>query len=334
MSYTLGMALPRSEALDHRLVEARWRGVPTCPSCGSESATQVEATGCNWRRWRCGGCRKRYTVTTGTAIHATKLAPGDWLAVVELKRPNPDAIAGEIGVSRVTARRIAALIQPVVNLPSEARLRRLLADRRDAAPRPDPWLVNPLPAPLRSCDNPLAKLSDGAKATLNSLRARPFGATAAKLAALSGLSYSQTSRVLADLERRGWAERTPKTVQHGYKFKPVGLWTLTWSDSCMRALAFLRDRPTMPVVEASDRVPSRFWRNFWSGAPGDELRISLHGLHIAETLIGGRDPCAKAWALGALPTRVLRECRTLRGCDTGMAAALLDAEVSRREANS
>ena len=224
------------------------------------------------------------------------------------------------------------MVQPVADLPPATRLRHLLADRRDAAPRRDPWLIDPLPVPLRSQNNPLGELSAGAKATLNALRARPFGATAAKLAALSGLSYSQTSRVLAQLERRGWAERTVKPVQHGYKLKPVGLWSLTWTDSCMRALAFLRDRPTVPAADDGDRVPPRFWRNFWSGAPGDELRISLHGLHIAETLIGGRDPSARAWALGALPASVLQQCRTLRGFDTGPAADLLDAEISRRVA--
>ena len=326
------MAQVASKALDDRLVQARWASVPMCPSCGSESATQAKTADSGWRGWRCGGCRRRYTVATGTAIHATKLTPSDWIKVADLIRPSPAAITEEIGVSPVTARRIFGLIQPVADLPPAARLQRLLAGRRDMAPRRDPWLIDPLPVPLRSRDNPQAPLSAGAKATLNSLRARPFGATAAKLAALSGLSYSQTSRVLADLDCRGWAERTAKTVQHGYKLKQVGLWTLTWTDSCMRTLAFLRDRPTMPAAEAGDRVPHRFWRNFWSGAPGDELRISLHGLHIAETLIGGRDPSARAWVLGTLPSSVLQECRTLRGCDTGTAADLLDAEISRREA--
>ena len=334
LSYAFGVAQAMPEALDNRLVEARWRGAPKCPSCGSESATKLRGADRKWRKWRCGNCRKRYTVTTGTAIHATKLGPGDWIAVADLKQPDPAVIAGEIGVSLVTARKIFGLIKPVAELPSATRLRHLLADRRDSAPPRDPWLIDPLPEPLRSSDNPLAQLSAGAKATLNSLRARPFGATAAKLAALSGLSYSQTSRILADLEHRGWADRTVKTVQHGYKLKPVGLWTLTWSDSCMQALAFLRDRPTRPTDETSDRVPHRFWRNFWSGAPGDELRISLHGLHIAETLIGGRDPSARAWALGALPVSVLQECRTLRGCDTGTTADLLDAEISRRVATA
>ena len=177
-------------------------------------------------------------------------------------------------------------------------------------------------------------MSDGAKKTLNALRARPFGATSAKLAALSGLSYSQTSRCLADLERRGWAVRTKTAAQHGYQLKQVTMWALSWSDACIHVLAFLRDMPTVPSVSADDLVPSRFWRNFWSGTPADALRVSQHGLHIAETLIGGRDPCARAWALGALPTSTLKECHTLRGCDTGIAAELIDAEITRRGAQA
>lgn len=206
--------------------------------------------------------------------------------------------------------------------------------RHGRRPAPDPWQVAPLPATLRSEDSPLPSLSDSTKAVLNALRARPFGATAAKLAELAGVSYSHTLRCLAELERRGWAERSKSTVPVGYEPRRVTLWSLSWTDGCMRALMFLRDAPTRRRADPADRVPPRFWRCFWSGASADRLRISEHGLHIAETLIGGRDPCARAWALGALPTSVLRECRTLRGCDTGLRAELLDAEISRRAKQS
>lgn len=317
------------------LMEARWRGVPRCPACGSSRALPIRRTQGAWQRWRCGGCRKRYSVTTGTAIHSTKLRPHDWVAAASLALPDEAEIAEAIEVSSITARRIAALLRPVRNSPPTERLYRLLQDRCDATtPRDDPWQVDPLPAGARPEDTPLASLSAGAKATLNALRARPFGAAAAKLASLSGLSYSQTSRCLADLEHRGWATRAKTAVQHGHQLKPTVLWALSWSDGCMRALAWLRDIPTRPAASTGDRVPSRFWRNFWSGAPGDSLRISQHGLHIAETLIGGRDPCARTWAIAALPTSVLQECRTLRGIDKGISADLIGAEIARREAQA
>lgn len=180
-------------------------------------------------------------------------------------------------------------------------------------PAPDPWQIDPLPATLRAEDCPLGSLSDGTKATLNALRARPFGATAAKLAELSGVSYSQTLRCLARLEQRGWAKAAKTSIHYGYELRRATVWSLSWSDGCMHALSYLRDRPTRPIEQIPDRVPRRVWRNFWSGASADTLTISQHGLHIAETLIGGHDISARAWALSNLPTPVLRECHTLRG---------------------
>jgi len=322
------------EASEDRLIQARWRGAPTCPGCGSKRAAPIRATTGTWRRWRCRDCRKRYAVTTGTAIHATKLPPEHWTAVVDLESPGTDRIAQTIGVSQVTARRIRLLLRPERDRVPAERLRCLLQGRQESPPDRDPWQVDPLPVTLRAEDNPLDGLSSGAKATLNALRARPFGATAAKLARLAGLSYSQTLRCLGVLAVRGWAEGARTTVQVGYELKRVTLWTLSWSDECLLALAFLRDRPTTPPADPGDRVPPRFWRSFWSGAAADTLRISEHGLHIAETLVGGRDPCARAWALRNLSTRVLEQCRTLRGCDTGLRAELLDAEIARRAAQA
>jgi len=322
------------DASEERLIQARWRGRPACPACGSVRAVTIRTTTGPWSRWRCRDCRKRYAVTTGTAIHATKLPPEHWIAAVELESPRTALIAQTLGVSQVTARRISMLLRPARDGDPAERLQCLMRSRQESPPNPDPWQLDPLPATLRAEDSPLAGLSPGAKATFNALRARPFGATAAKLALLSGLSYSQTLRCLGTLAVRGWAERARTTVQVGYELKRVTLWSLSWSDDCMLALAFLRDRPTNPAADPIDRIAPRFWRCFWSGAAADTLRISEHGLHIAETLVGGRDPCARAWALRNLPTRVLEQCRTLRGCDTGLRAELLDAEIARRAAQA
>ncbi len=314
---------------DGRLVEARWGGMPACPSCGSERAAQLGISSRGWRRWRCGSCRTRYTVTTGTALHSTKLVPQAWVAAAELGRIDSVSVAEKVGVSKVTARKIAGLLQPVAGLSAPERLRWLL--NSPPVRRGDPWLaVTPMGVHPR--DNPLAGLSAGAKAVLSALRSRPFGATTAKLAELSEISAAHASRVLNDLARLGYAERRRASVHHGYGLKRVWLWSLAWTDECMSALAFLSDHPATPTAETGDTIPPRFWRNFWSGTPGDELRISLHGLHIAETLVGGRDPCARAWAFRALPVAVLRECRTLRGFDSGETADLLDAAIARRTA--
>ena len=314
------------------LISVRWPEGTACPSCGSSARLVLGVNGDReWSTWRCVGCRKRFTVTTGTEIHSTKLAPSDWLAAARLPDPTPAIIVEAIGVSRVTARKMSSVMSPVKDLELFERLGHLLRDRCRRASGPgDPWLVEHLPATLRADDNPLASSSNGTKSVLNALRARPFGATAAKVAELADVSYSQASRCLAELERRGWAERTKTAIQRGYELRRATLWALSWSDNCMEALAYLRDRPIRRASEAADRVPQRFWRLFWSGASADTLRISQHGLHIAETLLGGRDVCARAWAISALPTSVLGECRTLRGFDTGSTAEMLDVELARR----
>ncbi|MDE0136696.1 MAG: helix-turn-helix domain-containing protein [Acidimicrobiaceae bacterium] len=108
-------------------------------------------------------------------------------------------------------------------------------------------------------------MSDGAKSVLNALRARPFGATAAKLGQLAGISYSQTLRCLAVLEQRGWVEKAKTTIQHGYELRPTTIWSLTWSDGCMAALAFLRDLPTRALQDC------RALRGFASGVRADLL---------------------------------------------------------------
>lgn len=315
------------------LIEARWHGSLSCPFCGSgRLSDRRRPAGAKWSTWRCNGCRRRFSVTSGTAIHSTKLSPSDWSAVASLRELSPASIAESVGVSRVTAHKIAALLQPVESRPRAGRLRHLLGSRREHRTAKDPWQIDPLPATLRAEDSPLPFLSRGAKATMNALRARPLGATAAKIAELAGISYSQTLRCLARLERNGCVNRAKTTVQRGYELRPATVWSLSWSDRCMNVLAFLRDVPTRRIPEPDDRIPHRFWRNFWSGASADTLSISDNGLHIAETLIGGHDVCARAWAISSLPTDVLVECRTLRGLDSGRLAEQIENEIARRAA--
>ena len=315
------------------MVAARWEGAPRCPDCGCVESTQQRVDRSVWMRWRCAGCHKRFTVTTDTRIHSTKLTPSDWLTVAELVNPSAKGIIARIHVSGVTARKISDLMRDSQQRDVSGRLRYLMQDRPERRTVTDPWQIDPLPSTLEPEDSPIRFLSGGAKSILNAMRARPFGATAGKLAELSEISYAQALRCLADLERRGWADKENTAIQNGHKLRPVTMWNLSWSEECMRALMFLRDRPVRRPSH-NDGVPPRFWRNFWSGASAETLRISQHGLHIAETLIGGRDPCARSWALCALPIGVLQQCRDLRGCDTGFRAELIDNEIERRGAAS
>lgn len=326
------MGLDARKRAEDLLIAARWQGCPSCPSCGRArlSDRMILAEG-RWSSWRCRDCRSRFSVTSGTVLHSTKLSPSDWVVVAGLRDASAESVAEAIGVSLVTARRIAAVVRPVQSRPVAERLGHFVSVRPEQGATKDPWQIDPLPATVRADESPLRSLSNGAKATVNALRARPFGATASKIAELAGVSYAQTLRCLARLESDGCVQRHRTTVQSGYQMRSATVWSLSWSDRCMHVIAFLRDVPTRRVPEPDDRIPQRFWRRFWSGASADALRISEHGLHIAETLIGGRDPCARAWALSAMPTSALRECRTLRGFESGDIADQLEAEIARRE---
>ncbi len=87
----------------------------------------------------------------------------------------------------------------------------------------------------------------------------------------------------------------------------------------------------MPSPPVPDTVPSVFWRLFWSGTSGPELRISEDALRIAGSTIGSNDLSAEAWALTTLSASALQELRQMRGYETGDAASLLACELGRRE---
>jgi transposase-like protein len=62
----------------------RWfanRGEPFCPHCGCLTVyTLAEAP----PRWKCGGCRRKFSLTSGTLFHSRKLPVRDYLAVIAL----------------------------------------------------------------------------------------------------------------------------------------------------------------------------------------------------------------------------------------------------------
>ena len=101
----------------------RWPDGPRCPGCGSG-----EVVGSSQRR-RCRACRLPFRWSTRTALHATKLPADAWMRAACLERPDPAAVAAELGCSAPTARRVASLLRGT-GLPAgsgEARLTALLA---------------------------------------------------------------------------------------------------------------------------------------------------------------------------------------------------------------
>ena len=86
----------QTEADAYRLLEdLRWSGHPsTCPHCGgtdrcyflnpSNGVSRKTRTGSASQRrvWKCGHCRKQFSVLTGTIFHGTKIPLRTWLLVV------------------------------------------------------------------------------------------------------------------------------------------------------------------------------------------------------------------------------------------------------------
>lgn len=164
---------------------------------------------------------------------------------------------------------------------------------------------------------------------MNVLRTKLLGADAGLVASLAGVSVGHARRCLSRLASQGLVETVdPQLGPRRRGTAPPRLWRLAaaaaWCIEELPALAAARPR------EGGDRIPAEFWDCFWSGTPARELRISTDGLYIAEALINGRDPHARAWALNALPVETLRECRKLRGCDTGTPRRWLDCAIRER----
>ena len=61
-----------------------WDNKPVCPHCGSTVAYRLAA---NYKQFHCGNkkdCNKKFTVTTGTIYHNTKLPIATWLGAIWL----------------------------------------------------------------------------------------------------------------------------------------------------------------------------------------------------------------------------------------------------------
>lgn len=86
------------------LEELRWNGTPVCAHCGATKVYFLKpANGVNRktrtgspserRVWKCGACRKQFSVLTGTIFHGTKISVRKWLFVVYEMCANKNGVA-------------------------------------------------------------------------------------------------------------------------------------------------------------------------------------------------------------------------------------------------
>ena len=62
------------------LEKVRWQGEPVCAHCGGTEKIGPAKTKAN--AYWCGDCRKYFTVTTGTIMHATKTPLQNWIVAI------------------------------------------------------------------------------------------------------------------------------------------------------------------------------------------------------------------------------------------------------------
>ena len=88
------------------LEQVRWDGVPTCNKCGETERISKPKSKPN--TYWCGECRKQFTVTTGTILHATKTPLQNWIVAIysvmtARKGVSAMQLSKEIGVQYRTA---------------------------------------------------------------------------------------------------------------------------------------------------------------------------------------------------------------------------------------
>lgn len=100
------------------LEQLRWNGTPdVCPQCGvqercyyltpADGRTRATRSGARSQRriWKCGACRKQFSVLTGTILQGTKVSVLTWLAMIaDVTRDGVPVAADRYGVSSETAR--------------------------------------------------------------------------------------------------------------------------------------------------------------------------------------------------------------------------------------
>ena len=95
----------------------RWastNGVPVCPSCGSVEAYEARRPN-GALRFRCKGCRKDFSITSGTLFASHKLPLKGYLAAIaifcnEVKGKSALALSRDLGLSYKSA--LVLLVEP------------------------------------------------------------------------------------------------------------------------------------------------------------------------------------------------------------------------------
>ena len=306
------------------IASLRWADGLVCPRCGSGDVAVRSAD--SPLRWRCRGCRGDFTVTSGTAMHGSRIGAGGWVAAAMHWQGRRSELARTLGVSSATAGRLEAALGATGRPPGEERLRALISQHPDPAEAKR----SRLPGYLAAEDDPTVGMTPAERACLAVLRSRPRGVRAEEVAVAAHISKRHAQRSLGRLAESKFARSEVASIPWGYKSLDVHLWYLDLTEECVTALAHLPRLSRSEDGECPEQVPPEFWWVFWSGTEAGLLKLPEHADYVASVVLDSPDRAAREWALKTLPVSALSKCRQMRGYDTGRLASCIDAAIDRR----
>lgn len=86
------------ELAEQELARLRWPSGPICPFCGNADPYVLNLRTVNRRRYKCGHCRRQFSVTKGTILEGSKLSLQSWIRLIQMLCER----AGELSVNQVS----------------------------------------------------------------------------------------------------------------------------------------------------------------------------------------------------------------------------------------
>lgn len=82
----------------------RWEGIPTCPHCASQKWYKIR----NTPRYKCGTCKKKYSVTVGTVMENSNIPLSSWFMAIYVLAAHKAGISSiqlgkDIGITQKSA---------------------------------------------------------------------------------------------------------------------------------------------------------------------------------------------------------------------------------------
>ncbi len=95
---------PTENACKDFIVEERWNGKPVCPHCGHDKIYNLSGK----MGYKCGNCKERFSVRTGTVMESSRLPLQTWLLAIYMMTTARKGIssvqfAKELGITQKTA---------------------------------------------------------------------------------------------------------------------------------------------------------------------------------------------------------------------------------------